>query len=250
MRRESRKPNCTNSQWVGRAHCADCPVRHLMLFSGLPEDAFDPTVQPIDHFLFSPGAVLHEMGSDGEHIFSIRRGLVKLLQLVPGGSWRIVRLLGPGTSVGLEMLDGKGSDSGEGYRHTVMAVNEVDACRIPLATIRQLMREYPQLCDQVRQRLQDQLDRADRWIVALGTGPAKQRVVQLLLVLEELSSDPNGDIELLPREDMAAIVGTSVETVSRIIAELKRRRLLYKVTQTLYRCEREPLLAIIEQGAE
>jgi CRP-like cAMP-binding protein len=165
--------------------------------------------------------------------------------MMHGGASRIVRLLGPGNSVGLELLDGM-----SGYRHTVMAVSEVDACRIPLATMKNLMQRYPQLCGEVRQRLQTQLDRADQWIVALGTGPAKQRVVELLLLLEELSSDPNGDIELLPREDMAAIVGTSMETVSRIIAELKRRRLLYKVTQTLYRCEREALQTIIHQSSD
>ena len=154
--------------------------------------------------------------------------------------------MGPGSTVGLEMLDG-----GDGYRHTAVAVNDADICRIPLVTVRALQSEYPQLCNQVRQRLQDHLDRADQWIIALGTGPARERVVNLLLMLCELSADPNGDIELLAREDMSAIVGTTVETVSRIIAELKRRRLLYKVTaDNLYRCDRDALKAISQEAAD
>jgi CRP-like cAMP-binding protein len=215
-----------------------------MLFSGLPDTAFEHMLQPVDHFIFSPGGLLHEAGRHGESIFSIRRGLVKLINVAPVGVQRIVRLLGPGSSVGLELLDG-----GEGYRHSVVAVNQVDACRIPVATVKQLQAEYPVLHNQVRERLQEQLDRADAWIVSMGTGPAKERVANLLLMLGEVSGDANGDIEMLGREDMAAIVGNSTETVSRIIAELKRRRLVYKVAAHLYRLDTEALRAIVGQSA-
>ncbi len=215
-----------------------------MLFSGLPDEAFDRTLQPIDHFIFPPGCLLHESGRSGEFIFSIRRGLVKLINIAPGGVQRIVRLLGPGSSVGLELLDGE-----KGYRHSVVAVNEVDVCRIPVTTVKQLQADYPVLHDQVRERLQEQLDRADDWIVSMGTGPAKERVVNLLLMLGEICGDGNGDIEMLHLDDMAAIVGTSIETVSRIIAELKRRRLVYKVANHLYRLDREALSEIIGNTA-
>jgi len=213
-----------------------------MMFSGLPEDAFDHTLQPIDHFIFPAGAVLYEAGSSRNFIFSIRCGLVKLLNVAPDGTQRIVRILGPGSSVGLELLDHR-----DRYHHTAVAVNELDACRIPMATVRALQEEYPQLSHQVRERLQDHLDKADRWITALGTGPARERISNLLLFLTEISADANGDIELLGRDDMAAVVGTTVETVSRIIAELKRRGVLFKVTATRYRCDLEALRAAAEQ---
>jgi CRP-like cAMP-binding protein len=145
--------------------------------------------------------------------------------------------------VGLELLDGL-----EGYRHTAVTVNKVDACRIPLATVEALQSQHPELCNKVRQHLQDHLDRADEWIIALGAGPAKARVAHLLLMLGEFSTDPNGDIPLLGREDMAAIVGISVETVSRMVAEFKRGHLLYKVTEDLYRCDTEALQAIARAG--
>lgn len=245
MEKKLKKSYCANKEWLGRADCGHCHVRHLMLFSGLPESAFDTVLQPVDHFIFHEGSVIYVDGGKDGHIYSIRRGLVKLLHIAPDGSQRIVRIMGPGATVGLEMLDG-----GDGYRHTAVAVNDADICRIPLATVKALQAEYPQLCQQVRQRLQDHLDRADQWIIALGTGPAKERVVNLLLMLSEMSTHPNGDIELLGREDMSAIVGTTVETVSRIIADLKRRRLLYKVTtDNLYRCDRDALKTISQQSA-
>jgi CRP-like cAMP-binding protein len=215
-----------------------------MLFSDLPEAAFDETLQPVDHFIFHPDAVLYEAGSKDSSIYSIRQGLVKLLNVVPDGSQRIVRLLGPGSVVGLEILGG----SDAAYRHTAIAVNDVDACRIPAATVTALESRYPQLCDQVRRRFQSHIDLADQWITALGTGPARERVAHLLLMLTEFTLDPNGDIELIGREDMAAMVGTSVETVSRVVAELKRRGQLYKVAANLYRCDKNALQQITGQS--
>jgi CRP-like cAMP-binding protein len=216
----------------------------MMLFSDLPETAFDHILQPIDHFMFPPGATLYEIGGNDRVIYSIRQGLVKLLHYTDDGTRRIVRMLGPGASIGLELLDGL-----EGYRHTAVTVNKVDACRIPLATVKALQSEHPELCNKLRQHLQDHLDRADEWIIALGAGPARERVAHLLLMLGEFSTDPNGDIPLLGREDMAAIAGISVETVSRIVAEFKRGHLLYKVAEDLYRCDTKALQAIARAAA-
>jgi CRP/FNR family transcriptional regulator len=240
MVNESGKSNCTNGKWLGRADCVQCHIRRLMLFSGLPDSAFDNRLQPIDHFIFPPGSTLYETGDNDGFIYSIRNGLVKLLHFAPDGNRRIVRMLGRGASVGLELLDGP-----DGYRHTAMAVNEVDACRIPLSTVINLQTEYPELCDQIHRHLQNHLDRADEWIVALSAGPARDRVIHLLLMFDELGGNTRDGVKLLGREDMADIVGVSVETVSRIVADLKRNHLLYTVSDNLYRCDRQALQSIL-----
>ena len=245
MSREGQHSYCTDAEWVGRADCRHCNIRNMMLFSGLPDTAFDRTLRPIDNFVYAPGASLYDEGQPGEAIFSIRRGLVKLLHLSADGSQRILRLLGSGSAVGLELLDG-----GKQYRHSAVAVSQLDVCRIPVSAIAALEKEFPELTRQERHRLQEHLDRADEWILTMGTGPARQRVAHLLLFLSRYSADPNGDVELLAGEDMAAIVGTSVETVSRIIADLKRRRLLNRVAAHLYRCDTAALEAITRDAGE
>jgi CRP-like cAMP-binding protein len=88
----------------------------------------------------------------------------------------------------------------------------------------------------VGQQLQDQLDLADQWIVALGTGSAKQRVAQLILVLHEFYAYKNDAFILLSREDMAAMIGIAIETVSRMIAEFKRQKILYRFKDNYYMC--------------
>ncbi len=93
----------------------------------------------------------------------------------------------------------------------------------------------------VGEQLQKQLDLADQWIVALGTGSARQRVAQLILILSASYADKDGAFNLLSGEDMAAMISTSVETVSRIIAELKRQKIIYKNEEKLYNCDADAL---------
>jgi CRP-like cAMP-binding protein len=232
MNKELETTVCTSVEWVGRAHCDKCHIRRLMLFSELPSSAFEQLLQPIDHFLYAPGAAIYETATRKKFVYSIRRGMVKLVHVAEDGSYRIVRLLGPGAAIGLELLDGV-----DAYHHTAIAVNQVDLCRIPVPTIRQLESKHPELYERVGEQLQEQLYLADQWIIALGAGTAKQRVAQLLLVLDKFFADKNNDFIMLSGEDMAAMIGIATETVSRVIAEFKRKNILHKTEGKLYTCD-------------
>ena len=243
MEQESGQAYCTNVKWIGRAHCGKCHIRQLMLFSELPDTAFDHLLQPIDQYIYPPGSVIYEVNSGKNFLYSIRRGMVKLVHAGRDGTSRIVRLLGPGAAIGLELLEGD-----RGYHHTAVAVTRVDLCKIPVTTTRQLTGQHPQLCDRVGQQLQNQLDIADQWIVALSTGTARERVAQLLLLLDRFFSEENGEFILLNREDMAAITGVSVETVSRMIAEFKRQKILKRYRENLFMCNVTALEQITRQA--
>lgn len=234
---------CTDIKWIGRSHCERCHIRKLMLFSELPDSAFKNLLLPIDNFIYPHNAVIYEVDTQKKFIYSIRQGMVKLVNTAKDGSKRIVRLLGPGSAIGLELLD-----SGASYHHTAVTINEVDLCRIPVQTTKQLESQYPILNHHVREQLQDQLHLADQWIVALGTGIAKQRVAQLLLILDEFFSDKEGAFLLLSREDMAAMIGIAIETVSRMIAEFKRLNILYKTRNNRYTCDVAALREITLQN--
>lgn len=242
MSNKQKRNYCTDATWLGRSDCKHCSIRNLMLFSGLPDSAFDDRLTHIDHFIFPAGSTLFEEGRDDGVIYSIRSGMVKLLSLMPGGEHRIVRMLGTGSAIGLEMLE-----PGNQYQHTAVALNDVDACRIPVTTIQTLETGFPELCHQIRQRLLKQLDRADQWIVSLSTGPAKKRIAHLLLMMIEYSSDGNDDIAMLGGADIAAIIGSSPETVSRVLADMKRNRVLQRVASNVYRGNRPALEVITEK---
>ena len=61
---------------------------------------------------------------------------------------------------------------------------------------------------------------SDTWITKLSTGPARYRVVRLMIWLAENSLDE--DFYMPGREDMGNILSLTTETVSRTTAELRR----------------------------
>lgn len=201
--------------WTGIANCRDCPIRQSVLFSGLDEDDFDAIHQPIAQFSFRPGALIYTQEDTADAIFTIRSGLVKLSQYLPDGTQRIVRLLRTTDVIGLEsLLVGR-------YEHTAAALHQTEVCRIPRNVVQGLVSQKPQLFNELMARWHRALSDSDRVITEFNTGPARARVVRLLLWLSEQEDGERCD--LFGRDELAALLSLTTETVSRTMAELKRQ---------------------------
>jgi CRP/FNR family transcriptional regulator, anaerobic regulatory protein len=210
-----RRAVCIDPSWAGRADCVHCAIRQRVLFADLTTDELNGVLLEIDDLVYQPGSVIYRHGEEGSALFTIRRGLVKLVGELPDGNQRIVRLLKVGDVVGIEVA----IDSP--YRHTAIAIGETELCRIPAPVIERLDINHPKLARQLMVRWQDGLDNADRALLEFSTGPAEVRVARLLLHLSSLSND---DTCLdLGRQDMGSMLGITVETASRVRADFRRR---------------------------
>jgi len=209
---------CTDANWLGRSDCRHCVVRQVMTFSVLPEEAFTNLLSPIDHLAYSARSTLFSQGEHGDHVFSIRKGWVKLMIGNEDGYERIVSLMGPGSLLGIELL----SDHGR-YSHKAIAHGEVDLCRIPLSTLRELEAKHHELYPSVFKRCADQTRRVDQAIVSFTSGALHQRIENVLIFLARETGDKHGQFMKMSGSDIAAWVGASHESVSRELAELKRQ---------------------------
>ena len=237
------KPLCTDKTWVGRSNCRSCALRNSVLFSDLREGELDSIVEPIDNYLFEAGTTIYSQADEAGFVYAIRRGLVKLEQAGADGSGRIVRLLGTGDVLGMEAL------LEEPYQHTASVLRRVDVCRIPVSVIEALKRSYPDLNDQLARRWEDSLETADYWITRLSSGHAKQRAAWLIRFLIRMTGSTPDYVELLSSADMAAAIGTTVETLSRTMAEMKQNGILENVGARHYRCDVEAIKALSERAA-
>ncbi len=208
--------------WAGEANCLTCSLRESVLFSGLQEKDFERIHQPIDQFVLPPGSVLYRAGSPGTHMFTVRSGVVKLVQYLPDGGQRIVRLARSSDVLGLEAL------VAEEYQHDAVVLHETEVCRFPVKVVARLAEENPRLHQELMSRWQRALSEADAWLTELSTGSARQRVSRLLLRL--VRNEESAECELFSREDMGAMLGITTETTSRTIAEFKRQSLLVETS--------------------
>jgi CRP-like cAMP-binding protein len=212
-------------------------VRQQALFSALRGSDFDHLLTLIRSAVVPAATQLYAQDESAKAIYTVRWGLVKLAKHTPEGGARIVRLLGPGAAVGLEAVE-------EGvYWHTAIALRETSLCRIPLKVVERLQGHNQQVAERLISQWERYVEYADRWITELSGGPVMPRVRRLMALLVEISGSAAGEVEVPSVEDLASILGASVESVSRAMAELKRGEVLTRVAPRTYRCDLDALNA-------
>jgi CRP-like cAMP-binding protein len=226
---------CGEVSWDTIADCRHCAIRQQALFSALRGPDFEHIFMPIRSAVIPAGTELYREDEAADAVYTIRRGILKLIKHGPGEGGRIVRLFGCGSAAGLEAL------THGFYWHSAVALREMELCRIPLEVFQELqMRKVP-LADRVVEQWEQQVRGADRWLAELNVGSVAQRVQRLLGVLADLEGEDAHRIHIPPREDLASILGTRRESVSRALAELKRRKALTRVAPHTYECHLEAL---------
>lgn len=196
--------------------CEHCLIRKKMLFAELDVKQASFQLETVVGTRFQRGEVIYRMGDEASALYSIGRGIVKLTLMSEQGEPRIVRLVGPGGVVGLE------AQLAQGYEHTAECLSEVYACRIPALTMRQLLRDQPALCRSVLKQWHEHLQVADRLLLDLAVGAVETRVVDLLVMLDDMCLRSRLPLLLPGNRDIATLIGVRVESVSRVMARLKR----------------------------
>ena len=188
---------------------------------------------------FLPRQVVYREGEQADTVYAIRSGLVKLISYLPNGKGRIVRLYGRGIWIGLEGL------LRQPYEHTAVAIEDVEVYRLRTHTLRLLERDDVQHHVHLMSKWHQHLLEADMWISEFSTGPIRPRVARLLGFLSRVEDrSASGSVKLLTCDEMAAILGVTPESVSRVLAEFKRSGILCALESSqpeLYRCDASAL---------
>lgn len=194
---------------------------------------------PIEIHRFERGEIVCKAGEKGRHLFSVRAGIFKVVRYSQGGEYRIVHLFRNGETFGLELLTNRHFD------HSVVAMESAEACRIPLSVIRTVEEKVSDFCIPLMEEWHDQLCQAETWIVQFSTGTVRSRLARLIIYLSGWNSEEKNDrVRLFPGKEVAAVLGVSPESVSRVIAEWKRERVLRRLPRTeveVYQIDRTQL---------
>lgn len=200
------------------AHCQQCAIRSIALFSDLQCNDFELLHQPINIIALQGGDILYEEKQAARYVYTVRSGLLKQVRYLADGSYRIVRLLRQGDLAGIEALNNSC------YMHHTIALQQATFCKIPIENIEILNQKSPNIRRPLTARWQKIQQDADIWLTELTVGHSKQRVAKLLVYLaNENYSEP---FFLPSRGDIGALLAITTETASRIIAEFKRQGFL------------------------
>lgn len=168
---------------------------------------------------FKYGSLLYRADASVDAVYHIRSGIVKMVRFEPTGGQRIVRVLKAGDVAEIESI------ISDVFEHTAIAVDNVSACRIPIESFRRHVVSSGQVQWQALKQSLANLREAETWLSQL-TGnktSARARMARLLLCLR-VGADER--IHRIGIEDMAAIVGITAATVSRIVSEFRRNGMI------------------------
>lgn len=199
--------------------CAACEVRSAALFGALDDDGLDRIHTHISSLSFSPDQRVYDRGNAGLAVYTLRAGVVRFERTTERGDRRIVRIAGRGDLIGQEALLQRP------YADAAVACTPVQLCQIPHTLIDELLTAQGALPRELMLRWQVALDAAEAWVAELSTGPARRRLLRLLLRLAD-HADGAGIIWLPRRYEIQAMLDMTVETASRLVSALRREGVL------------------------
>lgn len=169
-----------------------------------------------------PGQSLMWEGDDSLMVANVIEGVLKLSTGTGDGREQIVGIVYPSDFIGRPF--------GTQSQHTVTALTEAQVCTFTRQDFDRFAREHPDLEHKLLQRTLDELDRARNWMLLLGRKTASEKIASFLLDMSQRLGDTGcqpraGDAPhfQLPfgRQQIADILGLTIETVSRQMTRLR-----------------------------
>ena len=201
--------------------CAVCHVGRRSDWHDLEQAALELLERGRRRREYGSGEVVFPQGAANDGIYCVSGGTVGIRRLDHNGNSVLLGLAYPGDTIGYRsfLIGGEHKTSAEALGPSVL-------CHIDRATLSALLAASPALGLRFLTRSIGELEHAHDMIFRQATLSNRHKLVHLLLVLVNKHGQrlANGgrSIELpVSRRDLASMVGTRHETISRIIGRLE-----------------------------
>lgn len=206
--------------------CLKCAFREQSLFCDLPREALLRLQNIKATSVYPKGAMLCLEGQAPRGVFVLCTGRAKLSTTSSEGKSMILRIAEPGEVLGLTA-----AVSGSPYEATVETLEPSQANFIAQSDFVRFLKEFPDVGLKVAKQLTHNCQCAYEEIRSLGlSNSVPEKLAKLILRWAEhpleLSSKKPDETALrvtLTQEEIAQFIGTSRETVSRVLAIFRRK---------------------------
>lgn len=225
--------------------CLTCPVMKDRLFCDLSQKALAGLDAISATATYPKGAVLFVEGQEARGAFVICNGRVKLSASSAHGKSIILRIAEAGEIVGLP-----GSISGKPYEVTAEALEPIQANFIRRDELMRFLREHGEAALRVAEMLCHIYHATYQEVKYLGlSGSAAEKLARFILDLAGEKPHEDGPIRIavtLTHEEIAEMIGASRETVTRLFASFKKKKLIEVHGSTLLIKNKTELEALLE----
>jgi CRP/FNR family transcriptional regulator, cyclic AMP receptor protein len=213
-------------------NCVTCPVREEHLFCNLPAAVLQKLNDIKSTAVYPKAAMLFIEGQQPRGVFVLCAGKVKLSTSSMEGKTIITKLSDPGDVLGLSA-----TVSNRPYEVTAEMVEPGQANFIARDAFLQFLREHGEVAVRVAEQLSRNYYTAYEEVRILGlTSSPSEKFARLLLSWSPKAENATEPVHLkltLTHEEIAEMIGTTRETVSRLFSDFKKKQLLQLKGSTL-----------------
>jgi len=196
------------------ASCEKCEVRLSAICCSLDQAGLAALSRLGRKIQLVAGQTLLWEGDESVVVGNVLSGILKLSTVTGDGREQIVGIVYPSDFIGRPF----GKDS----HHSVTALTDASLCVFGRGAFDRFAREHEAVGHALLERTLTELDRARHWMLLLGRKSACERVASLILEMAERIGGAPTIALPLSRQQMADVLGLTIETVSRSLSRLKQ----------------------------
>jgi len=221
-------------------------IKKIPFFANLPDAELLKISQRFSEREFEKGEYLFWEGESSNCLYVIKEGRVKVLRHLLSGKNIVLEIVAAGDICGASTLFGGAQIA------SAQAVKKTKLYTLPKQDFLLLLEKQKGLAKEIIVFLGQKLMKVHEMIINLISGKVEQRIASLLLGLSERhgSSTPKGiKINIhLTRQDIADIVGTTVETTIRVISKFKKQGVVAADSKEIVITNKEQLKQIMRNS--
>jgi CRP-like cAMP-binding protein len=223
-------------------------ISRLPFFRHLSSDAIIEINHLFEDCDFAAEQVLYFEGDPGRNLYLVASGKVKLTRLALSGREVLLDILQGGEYFGHLAIA-----SQRGYSETAIAQTDCCILQISAQKFETVMNRYPEVTMRVLKAVGQRLEESQEVIKQLSVYTVAERVAATLIRLARKLGEQKqtGTLIQIPlsRQDLAAMTGTTVETVSRVMSHFSSEGLIFTGRKWVVLRDLERLMQIAKEGA-
>lgn len=191
------------------------------IFADLTEAELAPIAAAAPMRSFAPGELLHSPQQHSEALYILKQGRVRIFRLSADGRALTTAVLAPGTIFGEMVVVGQSM-----HDNYAEALDDVTVCVMSRADVHRLLLDDPRIASRISETLGRRLAALEQRLSDAVFKSVPQRVAETLLTLATQRTLGRSPVVQVTHEQLAALVGTSRETTTKVLGDLAARGLV------------------------
>jgi len=218
-------------------------ISNIPIFSGLPEKQVEEIQNIAVHRHFVKGEIIFSEGDDGDGFFVVSYGRIKVYKASADGKEQILHIFGPGEPFGEVPVF-----SGQQFPANAQAIVESHLLFFPRGAFIDLITGNPSLALNMLAVLSKRLRQFTVQIEHLSLKEVPGRLAAYLIYLSDEQGAEDSVRLSISKGQLASLLGTIPETLSRIFAKMNSQRLIEVEGRTIRLLNPGGLEELAERG--